>query len=103
MIVHIALFKWKDEVSAEDIEHVMVDVRGLKDKVEGIIDIFCGRNFSVWNKGFTHALVVLTVDQLALDIYRKHPSHQEIVQKTDRMEADSIGMDFEANEPSSRN
>jgi len=58
MIVHIALYKWKDGTTSEAIEQVMADVRALKNKVDGVLDIRCGGNFSVWNEGFTHAFVL---------------------------------------------
>ena len=46
MIVHIAIFKWKSEVTKEEVEKVLADVRALKAKCKGVIDIICGENFS---------------------------------------------------------
>lgn len=96
MIIHIAIFQWKPSVSKNDIEQALEDVRALKSKVDGIIDILCGENFSKWNEGFTHAVVVLTKNREALEAYRKHPDHLDVADRIERMEVKSIGIDFEA-------
>lgn len=95
MIVHIALFKWKPNVSQEAIEKAMADIRALKDKVDGVIDIRCGPNFSKWNEGYTHAFLVLAKDRNALDAYRNHPDHVDAAERIDEMDGGSIGIDFE--------
>lgn len=94
MIVHIALFAWKPGVSAREIEEAVGDVRALKNRVRGLIDIRCGENFSKWNDGFTHAFVVTAEDQAALDAYRAHPDHKKVAARLDAMESKSIGFDF---------
>lgn len=96
MIVHIALFKWKPEVSQDTIEKAFDDVRSLKSKVDGLTDIMCGENFSKWNEGFTHAVVVLARDRTALEAYRNHPDHVVVGNLIDIIEEKSIGIDFEA-------
>jgi hypothetical protein len=95
MIVHIALFKWKDGVGDDEIKRALDDVRALKEKVPGLIDIRCGENFSKWNEGYTHAVVVLGKDQASLDAYRQHPDHEIVAQKIEAMEERGIGVDFE--------
>ncbi|MBI3190615.1 Dabb family protein [archaeon] len=95
MIIHIALFCWKDAISNDEIEKSLEDVRSLKNKVGGLIDVKCGENFSKWNEGFTHAVVVLAKDRTSLDAYRKHPFHEDVARRIDKMEEKSIGIDFE--------
>ncbi len=96
MIVHIALFKWKSNVSPKDIEQILADVRLLKSKVEGIIEIHCGENFSKWNEGFTHAFVIFAKDRIALESYRNHPDHKDVANRIEKIEGKSIGLDFES-------
>lgn len=95
MIIHIALFKWKPDVTSEAIDEVMADVRTLKEKVEGVLDIRCGQNFSKWNEGYTHAFLVLAKDKMALEAYRNHPDHVVVAKRIDAMDGGSIGVDFE--------
>lgn len=97
MIVHIALFKWKKGVTKERIEKALDDVRALKTKCKGVIDIMCGENFSKWSEGYTHAVVVLAKDREALQGYRDHPLHKVVAKEIESMEeGNGIGVDFEA-------
>lgn len=96
MIIHIALFEWKPEVSKNAVEHALEDVRTLKTKVDGLIDVLCGENFSKWSGGYTHAVVVLAKNRQALEAYRKHPDHEDVATRIEKMEVKSIGIDFES-------
>lgn len=95
MIIHIALFKWRDDVSEEDIERVIDDLKLLKGKINEIIDLYCGRNFSKWSKGYTHAVIVKVQNTEALDNYRNHLAHVPIAKKIEELEQDSVGIDIE--------
>jgi len=77
MIVHVALFTWKDSAKASEIKATLKLVKSLKNKVDGLLDIRCGENYSKWNEGYTHAFVVTAKNQKALDAYRKHPVHKK--------------------------
>jgi len=95
MIIHIALFKFKSEVSKEEINTSMNEVRALKDKIPQIIEISAGENFSKHSKGFTHAIVVKFNSKVDINAYREHPDHKPVADKLDLIEEDSIGIDFE--------
>ncbi|MEX0616272.1 MAG: Dabb family protein [Candidatus Woykebacteria bacterium] len=95
MIIHIALFKFKPEVSKEEADDALNEVRDLKIKIPQIIEIYTGENFSKHSKGFTHAIVVKFNSGEDIDAYRAHPAHKPIADKLDSMEEDSIGIDFE--------
>ncbi|NES66978.1 MAG: Dabb family protein, partial [Okeania sp. SIO2D1] len=79
MIVHIVLFKWHPDTSAENITLAMSTLKGMKGKVPEIIDISCGNNFSELSQGFQNVLVVQFKDKAALDAYAKNAYHQEII------------------------
>lgn len=96
MIVHIALYKWKPGTTNKEVRQAMDEIRLLKTKVPGLIDIHCGENFSKWNEGYTTAIVVLARDRTALDAYRKHPDHERAAKRIDAMDGGSIGIDFES-------
>ncbi|RJQ36365.1 Dabb family protein [Candidatus Parcubacteria bacterium] len=95
MITHIAIFRWKPGTTEEETISIMKDIRTLKGQIDGIIDIRCGKNFSKWNEGYTHAFVVMVRDRDALDAYRNHPLHRSAAEKIGAMDAGSIGIDFE--------
>lgn len=97
MIEHIVLFKWKENASPEAIENVMTELRALKAKIPGIVELSCGANFSERAKGYTHGLLVRFKDRAALGTYGPHPEHQRVVQKLIvPISADILALDFEA-------
>ena len=93
MIIHIALFKWKEGTSPGVIDGLLKNIQSLKAS-PGIKDILVGENYHKEAKGFTHGVVVLAEDQEALDNYRKHPQHKVIAEKVEEIEEDGIGFDF---------
>ena len=95
MVTHIALFRWKENVTKEEIDKMMADIKNLKDQIDEVVDLNCGKNFSKWNEGYTHAVVVTTKTREDLDIYRNHPSHIPVAKRVEELEDKSIGIDFE--------
>jgi len=96
-VVHIVLFKWKAGTSPEAIQKVETELRGLKGKIEGILDLSCGENFSDRAQGFTTGLVVHFTDRAALEAYGPHPAHQHVVQNfIGPIREDVLAVDYEA-------
>ncbi len=96
MIEHIVLFKWQEDTSIEKITEALNALKALKDKIPGIVDLSCGKNFSERNQGFQHALMVRFNDQTSLDNYFPHPEHQEVVKNYIRpILADILSIDYE--------
>jgi hypothetical protein len=95
MYVHIALYKWKANVSIERIAKALSDIESLADKVPGIIEIITAENISRYNEGYTHVILVRGKDQAAIDAYRSHPDHVVVARQLDTMEERGIGVDFE--------
>jgi hypothetical protein len=81
MIEHIVLFRWTEGASPEAIDSVVAELRQLKSKIPGVVDLSCGANFSDRAKGYTHGLVVRFKNRAALEAYAPHPEHQRVVQK----------------------
>lgn len=80
MVEHIVLIRWTEEASQAAIEGAMAELRGLKGKIAGIVELSAGANFSERAKGFTHGMVVRFADRAALEAYGPHPEHQRVVQ-----------------------
>ncbi|HEY1788799.1 MAG TPA: Dabb family protein [Verrucomicrobiae bacterium] len=96
MIQHIVLLRWTENASQEAIDTVMAELRALKDKIPGIVDVSSGTNFSERSKGFTHGLVFRFKDRAALEGYLPHPEHQRVVQKIlNPIRADALIFDYE--------
>ena len=96
MIEHIVLFRWTDAATPEAKANVMTELRKLKGKIPGIVDLTCGENFSDRSKGYTHGLVVRFTDRAALQAYGPHPEHQRVVQNLIKpIAADILALDYE--------
>ena len=96
MIEHIVLFRWKEEASQEAMDSAVAELRRLKGKIAGIVDLSCGANFSDRAKGYTHGLVVRFTDRAALEAYGAHPEHQRVVQNfINPIRADILALDFD--------
>jgi hypothetical protein len=96
MIEHIVLFRWTEEASREAINNAMAELRKLKSKIPGIVDLSCGANFSDRAKDYTHGLVVRFKDRSALEGYGPHPEHQRVVTNfITPIRADVLAFDYE--------
>lgn len=94
MRIHVALYKWKDSVTPEQIEDVFSQLTALGPKIPGLVGIACAQNESKYNEGYTHVIFVRGNDQAALDAYREHPEHAKIAAIIESMEDRGVGVDF---------
>jgi Stress responsive A/B Barrel Domain len=96
MVEHIILFRWTEEASQEAVDSAVAELRRLKGKIPGIVDLSCGANFSERAKGYTHGLVVRFTDRAALAAYGPHPDHQRVLQNfINPIRADTLALDYE--------
>ena len=97
MVEHIVLFRWNADATPDAIESAITELRALKTKIPGILDLTCGANFTDRGKDFTHGLIVRFTDKAALDAYGPHPEHQRVVQNfINPFRADILALDYEA-------
>jgi hypothetical protein len=96
MIEHIVLFRWTEGTSQAAMDDAMAELRKLKSKIPGIVDLSCGANFSDRARGYTHGLVVRFKDRSALETYGPHPEHQRVVTNfITPIRADVLAFDYE--------
>jgi hypothetical protein len=96
-IVHVVLFKWKEDATPEAIEAVLTGLRGMAGRIEGMTGITCGENFSSRAQGFTHGLVAHFTDRAALETYATHPVHVEVVENyIHPIRGETLAFDYEA-------
>ncbi len=98
MFVHIALFKWKDRVTRDEVAATLKTVEALQDKIAGVVEISTGQNTSRYNEGYTDVVLVRAETQVAIDNYHKHPDHVAVAKKIEAMEASGVGIDFKTSE-----
>ena len=81
LLRHVVLFKFKSEVSKEQVQEVVDAFGNLKNKIKQIKGYEAGTDVSVEGKadGFTHGFVVTFASEKGREIYLPHPAHQEFV------------------------
>lgn len=93
---HVVLFKFKEEVTKEQIEEVTLAFAKLPSKIDAIVDFEWGTDVSVEGKakGFTHGFVVGFRDEAGRDEYLPHPAHLEFVKLVGPLLDDVLVFDF---------
>ena len=79
-IKHIALMKFKEGTSEEQIEKLFEEILDMTELIPGIEDYVAGPNNSPegLNQGFTHGFVMTFTDAAARDAYLPHPEHERV-------------------------
>lgn len=98
LLRHVVLFKFKDDVSEEQVKEVVDAFSALPDKIDTIVDYEHGTDVSVENKaaGFTHGFVVSFEDEKGRDTYLPHAAHQEFVKLVGPRLEDVLVFDYYA-------
>jgi len=93
---HVVLFKFKDNVTADQIDEVTLAFASLPSKIDAIVDFEWGTDVSVEgkSKGFTHSFVVGFRDAAGRDEYLPHAAHQEFVKLVGPRLEDVLVFDF---------
>ena len=95
-VMHVVLLQWNPGTAPETVERAFEELRALKGKIPGIMELTCGANFTDRARGYTHGLVVLFTDRAALEVYLPHPEHQRVVQEfINPIRADALALDYE--------
>ena len=78
---HVVLFKFKPEVTKEQVQEVVDAFAELPKKIKQIKGYEAGTDVSVEGKseGFTHGFVVTFSDEKGREIYLPHAAHKEFV------------------------
>jgi hypothetical protein len=96
VVTHIALFKFKKEISEGEINSAIARLNNLKSRIPEILEISAGATFSRYSEEFNHAVVVKFANREDFDTYRGHPEHKSIAEKLESFAKKSIEIDFES-------
>lgn len=79
MIKHIVMFKLKEANFTENILRLKKKLDLLKSKIPQLKHLETGINISDSPSAYDFVLISDFEDEESLDVYRKHPAHQEVV------------------------
>lgn len=93
---HAVAFKFKPEVTAEQMQKATEDFHALKEKVPQIIEFEGGAdiNFQKKNGKFTHCFIVTVKNEKDLAAYGAHPDHQAFSKSVDPLLAEVMVVDY---------
>src|SRR5437762_14300597 len=79
-VKHIALVRFKDGSSDEQVQKLFDDILDITESIPGIEDYVSGNNMSPedLNQGYTHGFIMTFSDRAARDAYLAHPEHQRV-------------------------
>lgn len=93
---HVVAFRFKPDVTPEQMQKVAEDFRALKDKVPQIIEFEGGADLGYLQKNgeFTHVFIVTVENEEDLAAYGAHPDHQAFSRSVDPLLADVMVVDY---------
>lgn len=94
MIVHIVMFKFKDEDKAANIERVRVALNGLVEKIELIKFMEVGVDFSASERSFDLSLYSKFESKEDLKSYAIHEEHLKVVELIKSVTHESKVVDY---------
>jgi len=96
-IKHIALFRFREGTSEEQIQKTFDELMELSENVPGIEDYVAGVNNNPegLNKGYTHGFVMTFTDAGARDAYIPHPEHERVKAFVLPLVEETVVLDFE--------
>lgn len=94
MIVHIVMFKFKEENKAQNLEKVEKELKALLEKIDVLKSIEVGIDFNQSDRAFDLSLYSTFATKEDLQTYAVHPAHQEVVQLIKSVTSESKVVDY---------
>jgi hypothetical protein len=79
MIVHIVMFKFKEERKAENVAEAKLMLENLVDKIEPLLGMEVGIDFNGSERAMDLVLTSTFETREGLSTYATHPAHLEVV------------------------
>jgi len=95
MVVHIVMFRFKDESKDDNIEKVKSMLLALPEKIESLKSMEVGVDFLHSERSMDLVLTSTFDDRDGLESYRVHPAHQEVVSFIKEVTVESRVVDYE--------
>lgn len=77
MILHLALFTWKEEVTDDDVTALTAALRAMAAQIPELVSYECGPNLRL-RPGADYAVAALVADEAALAAYLDSDAHGEV-------------------------
>lgn len=94
MVVHIVMFKFKDENKALNMAKVQSKLMKLEGKIPELLAMEVGINFNETERAFDLSLYSTFEDEEGLAAYAVHPEHLEVVALIKEVTIESKVVDY---------
>ena len=94
MIVHIVMFKFKEENKESNIELVVKKLNGLLEKIDELKSIEVGVDFNKSERAFDLSLYSTFDSKEDLQAYAVHPEHLKVVELIKSVTSESKVVDY---------
>lgn len=94
MIVHIVMFKFKDENKSSNIEEVTKRLNALVELIPTLKSMEVGVNFTDSERAFDLSLYSMFETKEDLDAYAIHPEHLKVVELIKSVTVESKVVDY---------
>lgn len=78
MILHIATFRWKDDVTESDVAGLTTALREMAAGIPEIRSYAAGANLYLRPGGADYGVAAIVDDAAGLDVYLDHPEHRGV-------------------------
>jgi hypothetical protein len=79
MFIHMFAFRFQSGVTGEQKDHVVAEIRKLKDEIPELLEAWVGLNVSPRGQGYELGGTMKFADAAACERYNHHPVHQKLL------------------------
>ena len=79
MFIHIFAFRWKPAATTKHKELAASEIRGLHEKIPGILETHVGTNQSLRGENYEFGGIMKFADKAGFVAYNEHPVHKELL------------------------
>lgn len=79
MFIHMFAFRFKSGVTSEQKNHIVSEIRKLKDGIPELLEAYVGLNVSPRAQGYELGGSMKFADAAAFERYNAHPVHQKLL------------------------
>lgn len=96
MILHLAAFTWKDDVTPEDVAELTVQLRAMAAQIPELRTYHCGENLRVRPSPADYGVAAIVEDTRALEAYLDSSAHAAVYERLlGRMIADRVAVQLD--------
>lgn len=81
MILHIATFRWQDDVTPDAVSALTEALTAMAAGIPELRSYVCGEGLGLRPGGADYGVAAIVDDAAALDVYLDSPAHAEVYQK----------------------